>query len=159
MRSASPRGNNSSCDSSPSLSRQGSLRCSPEPQFNSNSGHRPAYPVKSFSALVNGAEEEHQQSPESTPPESPPSSRSRTPVQGIDSTKSFAVSADQAEPIQENPPKAELKENTTQMDSTGKPEVTPSTFLGLQPFGRNKNKGYRPISFNPSNSKLAQPVS
>lgn len=48
-------------------------------------------------------------------------------------------------------------ESDSQQDNAEKTEVSTPTFLGLQPFGKNKNKGYRPISFNPT-SKLAQPV-
>lgn len=100
-------------------------------------------------------EKKRQQSPMS----SPPRSRSLTPVQDIDSANSFAIDVDHAEKIQEISPLTDSKESNNQQENIEKPEGSTSTFLGLQPFGRNKNKGYRPISFNPSNSKLAQPVS
>lgn len=104
------------------------------------------------------SEKKRQRSPECSPPSSPPHSRSNTPIQNRDAAAKVDT-LDQVTKQDEIVPQSAVSESHSQTDCTEKIEITPSTFLGLQPFGRNKNKGFRPISFNPPNSKLAQPVS
>lgn len=124
------------------------------------------------------SERKRQRSPEGSSPCSPPHTPAHSPVQDRKTMAQDAASeiAIKEEGKEKEP---EMIENINQSDFTPKVsriatvcalssiETTltysiffslQAAFLGLQPFVPNKNKGYRPISFNPPGSKIAPPV-